>query len=234
MPPRSSSLPVGTAQQPNNTHSIAYIGSADIFTIFMLRFASAPTMRARDNGHHLYQKDYYSRWTGPRTDASCCSGRGTKNGNLAGDCYPTAWGVHDGHWRANTKDGQRVIVPHDHILRECDPDAKRGYVCFSNAVCRVSLSHRMEANRRAKKSCRRRADPFRALNRRECTMVVHSGVQARNASAATGPSSQTPQRERPIRREASRAFDRSCCSLAENRTIIATRYRWSISHQNQA
>jgi hypothetical protein len=89
MPVISRSLPVGTAHQPSNIRSVAYIGTAGILTVFMLGFASTPKARAQDNGHQLYHADYYSKWKQPGTDASCCNGKETKDGNVIGACYPT-------------------------------------------------------------------------------------------------------------------------------------------------
>jgi len=124
-------LPVGTAHQSSNIRSIAYIGIAAILAVFMLGFASTPKARGQDNGHHLYHADHYSKWKQPGTDASCCNGKETKDGNITGDCYPTTAEVRDGHWWAKTDDGQWVVVPYDRILRERNPDIERAHLCFS-------------------------------------------------------------------------------------------------------
>src|SRR4051812_6540476 len=109
MPATSRSLPVGTAHQSGNIRSIACIGTAGILAVFMLGFASTPKARAQDNGRHLYHADYYPKWKQPGTDASCCNGKETEDGNVTGNWYPTTAEGRDGHWWAKTDDGQWVV-----------------------------------------------------------------------------------------------------------------------------
>jgi len=109
MPVTSRSLPVGTAHRFSHIRSVAYIGTAGILAVIMLGFAWTPKARAQSNDHHLYHADYYSKWKQPGTDASCCNGKETKDGDA----------------------GQWVIVPYDRILRERNPDIERAHLCFS-------------------------------------------------------------------------------------------------------
>src|ERR1700754_2278046 len=69
--------------------SSIYIGIAAILAAFIVVFATAPKARAQDNGHHLHHVDHYSKWKQPGTNASCCNGKETKDGQSTGDCYPT-------------------------------------------------------------------------------------------------------------------------------------------------
>jgi hypothetical protein len=112
--------------------SSAYIGMAAILAVFIVAFATAPKARAQDYGHHLHHTDHYSKWKQPGTNASCCNGKETTDGQITGDCYPTTAEVRAGSWWAKRDDGQWVIVPDDRILRERNPDVERTHLCFNS------------------------------------------------------------------------------------------------------
>src|SRR5882672_2959028 len=127
----SPCAPVDTLRQPVHIRSSAYIASAAILAVFIVAFATAPKARAQDNGHHFHHADHYSKWKQPGTNASCCNGRETKDGQPTGDCYPTTAEVRAGSWWAKTDDGRWVIVPEDRIIRERNPDVERAHLCFN-------------------------------------------------------------------------------------------------------
>jgi hypothetical protein len=131
MPMISPYGPVDMLGLPTRIESPAYIGIAAILAAFILAFATAPKARAQDNGHDLHHADHYSKWKQPGTDASCCNGKETKDGQTTGDCYPTTAEVRAGSWWAKTDDGRWVIVPDDRILRERNPDVERAHLCFN-------------------------------------------------------------------------------------------------------
>jgi hypothetical protein len=131
MPMTSPYTPGDMLRQSTIFQSSIYIGIAAILAAFIVAFATAPKARAQDNGHHLHHADHYSTWKQPGTNASCCNGKETKDGQTIGDCYPTTAEVRAGSWWAKRDDGQWVIVPDDRILRERNPDVERAHLCFS-------------------------------------------------------------------------------------------------------
>jgi hypothetical protein len=115
----------------SRSSSRAYIGFAFIIALLMMAFAVTPKARAQDNGHYLYHADYYSKWHQPGSDASCCNGRETKDGQTTGDCAPTRAEVRRGNWWAKVPGSSEwVEIPDERIIRERNPTPEQGHLCY--------------------------------------------------------------------------------------------------------